>query len=106
MLSPLGFVLCSKAGMISPDCRSKTFDTSANGYVRGEGAGAVVLERQGAGDGDDDEAMSVSPCLGEEGKDGLARGLEEDVFGCGAVELCESRRAECVADGAIWECAG
>ncbi|CEM38656.1 unnamed protein product, partial [Vitrella brassicaformis CCMP3155] len=79
MLSPLTFVHCSKAGMISPDCRSKTFDTSANGYVRGEGAGAVVLERQGAGDGGDDEAMSVSPWLGEEGKDGLARGLEEDV---------------------------
>ncbi|MDT0346928.1 type I polyketide synthase [Streptomyces litchfieldiae] len=54
MLTPYGFVLVSKAGAISPDGRCKTFDASANGYGRGEGAVILVLKRlsdaQAAGD--------------------------------------------------------
>lgn len=36
----------SLAGMLSPDGRCKSFDASANGYVRGEGCGAFFLERE------------------------------------------------------------
>ena len=32
------------AGMLSPDCRCKTMDASADGYVRGESIGVLVLE--------------------------------------------------------------
>ncbi|PHJ17636.1 type i fatty acid synthase, partial [Cystoisospora suis] len=43
MLSPQLFLAFCKARMLSPDCRCATFDERANGYVRGEGAGAIVL---------------------------------------------------------------
>lgn len=35
----------SKARMLSPDGRCKTFDASANGFVRSEGCGMIILKR-------------------------------------------------------------
>jgi myxalamid-type polyketide synthase MxaB len=43
--SPDVFVSLCKARMLSPDGRCKVFDASANGYVRGEGCGVLVLKR-------------------------------------------------------------
>jgi acyl transferase domain-containing protein/NADPH:quinone reductase-like Zn-dependent oxidoreductase len=45
LLAPELFVNFSKARMLSPDGRCGTFDASANGYVRGEGCGVIVLKR-------------------------------------------------------------
>jgi myxalamid-type polyketide synthase MxaB len=45
MLSPFNHVVFSRAHMLAPDGRCKTFDDSADGYVRSEGAGMVVLKR-------------------------------------------------------------
>ncbi|MBN9231071.1 MAG: AMP-binding protein [Legionella sp.] len=45
ILSPYLFINFSKAGMLAADGRCKTFDAAANGYVRGEGCGIVVLKR-------------------------------------------------------------
>ncbi|MCX4246642.1 type I polyketide synthase [Paraliomyxa miuraensis] len=45
MISPESSIAMSKFGGLSPDGRSKAFDARANGYVRGEGGGVVVLER-------------------------------------------------------------
>ncbi|WP_233603296.1 SDR family NAD(P)-dependent oxidoreductase [Pedobacter sp. KBW06] len=44
----------SQAGMLSEDGRCKTFDQAANGYVRGEGVGMLVLKslKQAEADGD------------------------------------------------------
>jgi acyl transferase domain-containing protein/acyl-CoA synthetase (AMP-forming)/AMP-acid ligase II/acyl carrier protein len=45
ILSPHWSVSFARAGMLSPDGECKTFDRGANGYVRGEGCGLVVLQR-------------------------------------------------------------
>ncbi|MGY2288359.1 SDR family NAD(P)-dependent oxidoreductase [Pseudomonas sp. SDO528_S397] len=44
MLSPFLTLSFSDAGMLSEDGRCMTFSDKANGYVRGEGAGAVLLK--------------------------------------------------------------
>lgn len=44
LIGPDLFVAFDKAGMLSPDSRSKTFDDRANGYARGEGVAALVLK--------------------------------------------------------------
>jgi len=44
ILSPWVYISFNKAGMLSPDGRCKSFDHRADGYVRGEGVGAVLLK--------------------------------------------------------------
>eukprot|EP00921_Rhytidocystis_pertsovi_P009458 GHVQ01015209.1.p1 GENE.GHVQ01015209.1~~GHVQ01015209.1.p1 ORF type:complete len:3891 (+),score=563.52 GHVQ01015209.1:853-12525(+) len=44
MLAPHVTIAFCKAGMMSPDGRCKTFDKSSNGYVRGEGVVALVVQ--------------------------------------------------------------
>ncbi|MCC7361296.1 MAG: SDR family NAD(P)-dependent oxidoreductase [Anaerolineales bacterium] len=45
ILTPEPLIALSKAQMLAPDGRCKTFDARANGYARGEGCGVVVLKR-------------------------------------------------------------
>jgi acyl transferase domain-containing protein/acyl carrier protein len=45
ILRPEWNVNFTKAHMLAPDGRCKTFDASADGYSRGEGCGIVVLQR-------------------------------------------------------------
>lgn len=45
MLSPELHVAFSQAGMLSTSGRCRPFDAEADGYVRGEGVGVVVLKR-------------------------------------------------------------
>ena len=45
MLSPATTIALCKLHALAPDGRCKTFDAAADGYVRGEGCGIVVLKR-------------------------------------------------------------
>ena len=44
LLIPEPSLLLDRLGMLAPDGRCKAFDAAADGYVRGEGVGAVVLK--------------------------------------------------------------
>ncbi|PRY74629.1 acyl transferase domain-containing protein [Yoonia maritima] len=48
MFTPGSTTVLSQFGMMSPDGRCKTFDASANGYVRSEGCGMVMIKRKSA----------------------------------------------------------
>ena len=83
LLTPDGHISLSRAGMLSVDGRCKTFSRHANGYVRGEGVGMLVLKKlHGGGTG-------RRPHLR---RDPRQRG--------------EPRRARAIADGAESEGAG
>ena len=45
ILSPNQAAAFASGGMLAPDGRCKTFDAAADGFVRGEGCGMVVLKR-------------------------------------------------------------
>jgi len=42
--APGQYITYGKAGMLAPDGQCKTFDKNANGYVRGEGLGVILLK--------------------------------------------------------------
>ena len=59
MLSPENNIACSRWGMLAPDGLCKTFDADANGYVRSEGCGVVVLKRLTDALRDGDRVLAV-----------------------------------------------
>jgi len=59
ILSPELSINFCKANMLSPDGKCKTFDASANGYVRGEGSGMLILKRLSDAINDKDHIYSV-----------------------------------------------
>ena len=59
ILAPEIMINFSKARMLAPDGRCKTFDAAADGYVRGEGCGIVVLKRLSDAIADGDRILAV-----------------------------------------------
>ena len=59
ILAPQMHIGFSRARMLSPDGRCKTFDAAADGYVRSEGCGVVVLKRLADAVRDGDRVMAV-----------------------------------------------
>jgi myxalamid-type polyketide synthase MxaB len=59
MLAPQSTIYFCKLRALAPDCRCKTFDDTADGYVRGEGCGAVVLKRLSDAQSDGDEILAI-----------------------------------------------
>ena len=69
LASPRAFSLFSNSNMLSPTGRLSTFDASADGYVRGEGFGAVVLKplSQALKDGDDIYGLIRATAVNQDG---------------------------------------
>ena len=59
ILSPENSIACSRWGMLAPDGLCKTFDADANGYVRSEGCGVVVLKRLADAQHDGDRVLAI-----------------------------------------------
>lgn len=59
MLEPGTTIGFCKLKALSPDGKCKTFDAAADGYVRGEGCGVVVLKRLSAALADGDPIQAV-----------------------------------------------
>jgi acyl transferase domain-containing protein/acyl carrier protein len=59
LLSPYSSVAISQLRALAPDGRCKTFDAAADGFVRGEGCGLVVLKRLSRALADGDPIRAV-----------------------------------------------
>ncbi len=59
ILTPDVNIALSQAQMMSPDGRCKTFDESANGYVRSEGCGIVILKRLSDAEKDGNNILAI-----------------------------------------------
>ncbi|SDM56551.1 type I polyketide synthase [Allokutzneria albata] len=74
ILSPEIYLFLNKVGAIAGDGRCKTFDARADGFVRGEGCGVVVLKRLADALADRDDVVAVIRGSGV-GHDGFSAGL-------------------------------
>ncbi|MEM9507577.1 MAG: aminotransferase class I/II-fold pyridoxal phosphate-dependent enzyme [Cyanobacteria bacterium P01_E01_bin.35] len=74
LLLPTIMVGFSKGGFMSSEGKCKSFDASADGYVRGEGAGLILLKSlsQAQADGDDIYGVILSSAVNQ---DGLSNGM-------------------------------
>ena len=70
ILSPAITINFTKAGVMAPDGRCKAFDSRANGYVRSEGAGVVVLKplSKALADGDPIYAVVRGSAVNQDGR--------------------------------------
>ncbi|BBU63895.1 hypothetical protein MSC49_38300 (plasmid) [Methylosinus sp. C49] len=72
ILTPALMISMSRARMLAPDGKCKTFDAAADGYVRGEGCGVIVLKRlsDALRDGDRIRAVLRGGAVNQDGASG------------------------------------
>jgi acyl transferase domain-containing protein/SAM-dependent methyltransferase len=72
ILTPELNINFSKARMMAPDGRCKTFDAAADGYVRGEGCATVVLRRLSDALADGDRVLAIirGSAVNQDGRSG------------------------------------
>lgn len=70
MSSPETSMALSRARMMAPDGRCKTFDDAADGFVRAEGCGVLILKRlsDARRDGDRIHAVLRGTAIGQDGR--------------------------------------
>ncbi|MDY6988819.1 MAG: SDR family NAD(P)-dependent oxidoreductase [Thermodesulfobacteriota bacterium] len=72
ILAPEPHITFSKARMLSSHGRCKTFDAAADGYVRGDGCGMIILKRlsDAVADGDHILALIRGTAINQDGSSG------------------------------------
>ncbi|XXY19533.1 SDR family NAD(P)-dependent oxidoreductase [Sorangium sp. So ce216] len=67
--TPTFYLMASRTGMLSPNGRCHTFDDRADGFVPGEGVGAVLLKRlsEAVDDGDHVHAVIRGSAINQDG---------------------------------------
>lgn len=72
LLTPATMITFSHAHMLAPDGKCKTFDAAADGYVRGEGSGVIVIKRleDAIRDGDRIRAVIRGSAINQDGASG------------------------------------
>ena len=100
ILSPAIAIGFTKAGAMAPDGRCKAFDARANGYVRGEGAGVVVLKPlyRALSDGDSIHAVIRGSAVNQ---DGRSNGLMAPSRLAQEAVLREAYRQSAVSPGSV-----
>ncbi|MBI1357398.1 MAG: SDR family NAD(P)-dependent oxidoreductase [Acidobacteria bacterium] len=70
ILTPEATIYSCRIRSMAPDGRCKTFDAAADGYVRGEGCGVIVLKRlaDAVRDGDDILALIRGSAINHDGR--------------------------------------
>ena len=84
----------TKAHMLTPDGRCKTFDSSADGFVRGEGCGILVIKRLSDARANGDHVLA------------LIRGWYSNHDGASSGLTVPSQRAQQAAVEGALQCAG
>src|SRR6185437_11953328 len=72
LLAPATMITFASAQMLAPDGKCKTFDAAADGYVRGEGCGVIVIKRleDALADGDRIRAVIRGSAINQDGASG------------------------------------
>jgi len=100
ILTPNATVAMSHAWILSPEGRCKPFDAAADGYVRGEGCGIVVLKRlaDALADGDNIHAVIRATAVNQDGRGG---GLTTPDAGAQQAVIGEALRSAGISPHAV-----
>ncbi|HEX3772799.1 MAG TPA: acyltransferase domain-containing protein, partial [Polyangiaceae bacterium] len=111
IVSPESMIVMSKFGAMAPDGRCKAFDSRANGYVRGEGGGVVVMKRlsDALADGDRIYCVVRGSAINNDGfSNGLTapspraqEGVLRDAYADAGLEPDEVQYIECHGTGTM-----
>jgi amino acid adenylation domain-containing protein/non-ribosomal peptide synthase protein (TIGR01720 family) len=100
LISPDGYIGFSRLSMLSPDGRCKAFDARANGFVRSEGAGMVVLKPLSRALADKDRIYALIRATGVN-QDGRTPGMTVPSQESQAALLRDTCRLARITPGAI-----
>jgi len=100
ILSPELNIAFSNAGMLSPEGKCKTFDANADGYVRSEGCGVIVLKKLSQAVADDDTILALirGSAVNQDGK---SNGLTAPSYISQAQLLRDALKSANVAENSI-----